>query len=263
MFRIFLIFALILTTSFVFCDDDDPIEELGDEVRELLESIEESDEVSENWHKEVRERAEEIQRNLQEILRDAFRERLEDEVEELQERIEEEEEEENEEEVRELRGRIKKIQAALEGDHHKKLRSFIKEYLPEMATILQRLQKENPEEFEETIDNLYEDMEELEELKRENPDMFALAVRAQRHSIRSEILADRYRETKDEALKKQLLESLNIVFDTKIAMQKHEMQHLVRELQELKERLTRKVTNKGKIIQQRFEEMTGQTDFDW
>ena len=260
MYKNFLILIVILTMSFIFCDDD-PVEEIGDRMRELLESIEESDEVSEDWHKDVREKAEQIQRSLQEILHDAFRERLENELDELQDRLKEEDDDEVE--SRKIRSKIQKLKAALHGDRHKKLRNFINEYLPEMGGILEKLQKENPEEFKETIENLYDDMTELEELRRENVEMFLLAVKAQRHSIRSEILAQSYRETKDDDIKKQLLESLNVIFDTKIIMNKHEMQHLARELQEVKERLTRKVKNKNKIIEQRFEQMTGQTEFDW
>lgn len=246
--------------SFIFCDDDF-VEEIGDEMRELLESIEDSDEVSENWHKEVREKAEKIQRSIQEILHRAFRERLENELEKLQDQLEEQED--NQENAQKIRRKMQEIKVVLHGDRHKKLRNFIKEYLPEMDDILEKLQKENPKEFKETIENLYDDMAELEELKQENPEIFSLAIQAQRHSIRSEILAQRYKETKDIEVKKQLLESLNIIFDAKIAINKHEMQHLVKELEEIKDRLTRKLANKAKIIQQRFEQITGQTEFDW
>lgn len=260
MYKFFFIFILMVPTSFIFCDDD-PIEEIGDEMRELLESIEDSDDVSENWHEEVREKVEKIQRSMQEILHSAFRERLENELEKLQDQLEVEKD--NEEDTQKIRRKLQEIKAVLHGDRHRKLRNFIKEYLPEMVGILEKLQKENPEEFKETIENLYVDMTELEELKQENPEMFSLAIQAQRHSIRSEILAQRYKEKKDAETKTQLLESLNIIFDAKVAINKHEMQHLARELEEVKNRLTRKVANKSKIIQQRFEQITGQTEFDW
>ncbi|WP_372369880.1 hypothetical protein [Candidatus Uabimicrobium sp. HlEnr_7] len=260
MFKYFILSTLFFSLCFVLCDDEDHIEEFSEEIRELIEHIEDTDDVDEHWHHEIREKAKHLQHELQEMLHEAFREKLQDVVENLGDRLEEENEEEEKDEIRE---KIEKIRSFINQNRHKELKEFINKYIPEMNEVLNRLKREDHEEYAETIEGLHDDMRELSELKEENIEMFHLAVKHQRYTIKSELLAAKYRENQNNETKKQLLEVLNVIFDARIEMNKREMQALAEELKEVKERLHKKVMNKKQIIIHRFDDLVGKTEFDW
>ncbi|MCX7703493.1 MAG: hypothetical protein N2234_05275 [Planctomycetota bacterium] len=110
---------------------------------------------------------------------------------------------------------------------------------------------------------------ELMELKERDPHMFELMVAEMKLKRRIEEVVHQYHKTdnpdKRDALREELKELLEKLFDIKIQMQAHQIERLMKELEELKAMHKKHMENRDRIIEKRLKELLGENEggFDW
>jgi hypothetical protein len=149
-----------------------------------------------------------------------------------------------------------------------KIRAFLKEFYPEKLEELERLREENPAAFAREIQGCVREIQNLENLKKNDPERFKEVIELRKLERESMRIAESYRRERDTnkkvEIKQKLREILNCIFEHKNKEQQREIEHLSQELDRLKKRIESRTQNKDKILDRRINEMTGEKDeSDW
>jgi len=153
----------------------------------------------------------------------------------------------------EISSAVKKIQAAE----------------PDFYKSLMVIRKEDDAQFRDLVTDWIFHQRDMEEMKKFNPGEFdkkfkpMFDLQKQERAITAKYRLAEDSSTKDN-LKKQLMDTLNKLFDKKLELQKDELKELEKRLSEVKQDIERRRQNKDKIIQRRFEELVGvEEDLRW
>jgi hypothetical protein len=105
---------------------------------------------------------------------------------------------------------------------------------------------------------------ELEEMRLNDPEKFELVSAIDELEKSSKEIAEKYRQGKDtenkEAVKEQLAESLDKLFEMKIQLEELEQKRQEKELAKKKERTEKRKSQKKEIIQLRLDDLLGKND---
>ena len=111
------------------------------------------------------------------------------------------------------------------------------------------------------------DEQRLEELKRNDPEMYELSKKDEDLNREAMQLGDQIRRAprdSREALKKQLQETVQKHFDARQARRELQLKRLAEEIEKMKSTITKRQEMKEQIIGRRVAELAGeQTDFDF
>ncbi len=144
---------------------------------------------------------------------------------------------------------------------------FVGTHSPLFREALVDLRREDPEEFAETMDDISRFIEEFREVQQEDPAEAEMMLQLEVKEMESEIVAQRFHETKNPEQKAKLREQLggmlNQLFELKQHAQEKELHYLEREMRELRERLGRRAENRQRIIERRMKDLLGDHEDDW
>lgn len=145
---------------------------------------------------------------------------------------------------------------------------YLKDVEPRAVKRLQELEENEEEEYWEVLIELAEALEEVEELEQEEPEYAALYERILQGEIKIETLGDAIRnedsEPEREKLRAELKALLPVAFEDRLNETRMELEFLQREVEEVKAEWERLNTNKEKIIERRYNEVTGaDDDLEW
>ncbi len=141
---------------------------------------------------------------------------------------------------------------------------WLEQHVPLGSSELKELKKEYPEEYEEEIYYIAENIEYLQEVQARHPEMFERLVKAENLEIKTWKLAEEIEQTKDEEAKKQLTTQLRTIleeiFETRLQERILEIQELEQEINEMKTLIEKRKTMKEKIIERHMMEILSSDD---
>ena len=144
--------------------------------------------------------------------------------------------------------------------------TFIGKHMPYTRKTLDRLKRTDPEEYEERLEYLTEDIECYYEAREEQPRLAVMLLETMMLENRCRELVATLNRTRDpkerEILKKQLRGKLSQIFDLRMKEREEELRELEAEAAELKGLLEKRAKNRDRIIDRRFNELTEGEDDD-
>ena len=145
--------------------------------------------------------------------------------------------------------------------------AYVKEMSPSKYERLSKLKIIRPLEYKENILRIIEEKMRMDEIKIVDPERFEQILRQQKLDQKSWQLAEKYKGAdakSKETIKKELVSTLNELFDLKEADKIREIARLENELKKLKDMIDSRNKNRERIIDKRFNEMMGQPEYlEW
>jgi len=165
----------------------------------------------------------------------------------------EEEEEWDEEEVREWENEMLGALMELE---------------PAAVPMVRSLREKDIEEYYEVLKDVYESLEECEEISEEDPAAGKLCRAILQSEIRIAVIGEQYRSTKDSKMRAALKGKMEIqvaeAFTLRMKEGEMELKYLMKEMEELKKNIEIRKTHTKEIIQRRVREELGEDDhLEW
>ncbi len=261
--------SLILSvgTSTAPADEREELEERLEQIRERIERFEAGDEKP---PRDLVREEEALEREL-----DRFEEgesdreehgHLRAELREIQREIERHERKDKEP-PRELVERAEHLEREIHekeaGEHEHDERREIDHALDRLARLnppeaeaLRKLWREEPEEIHEIMGDVMPWIEEMEELRREDPELFEFEKKSRHLGFVCERIADEVRKASGEARKEligELRRHLKELFEARLAVRKLQIRRVERELKELRTQVERMSTQSEKMIERRMQ----------
>ena len=148
------------------------------------------------------------------------------------------------------------------------IHEFLEDKLPERAEEMARLREREPEAYRHEIMMIGEMVMRYREMMEHNPELAEAFILSHKMEAECNRLAEEIRETEDQekqrALRSKLKLLLEKVFDLRLKEPEMHIRNLEKEVNEMKDMIERRKTNKDKIIQRRLKDMTGErNDLDW
>ena len=148
---------------------------------------------------------------------------------------------------------------------------FMAEQFPawrkELAELGRRAE-EGDERAERERDEMFEHVRHLYFLSKENPKEFAVQKRIHNLEAESHHLGGKFREAQSEKAKEEiggeLKKLLSDLFDLREKQREREAEEIARELERIREMLAKRRANRERIIERRFQELTGMDEgLEW
>ncbi len=180
---------------------------------------------------------------------------------------------EEEEEEQELEIIQEEITEILQSDQGEELLEFVRDEFPlGTENLLKSILDEDPYEAIEQLEYWVEIKEEYYDLRRYRPSLAGTFLEFHKLEAQSLLLAQEIRilranqaNTSNIArIEQQLRDVLEKSFDLKLQFQNEELVDLERELSELRSLIEKRTSAKDTIIDRRYEELTGDTEYlEW
>jgi len=147
-----------------------------------------------------------------------------------------------------------------QGSHsEKEIIEWVKLYVPQGFSQLKDLKKENPEEYENELLQLSDQIDYLNEVKQRSPEMFNRLVEAENLEFESWLIAEKASRSKDQGkkneLKAKLKELLEKIYQIRLQEVAMEIKDLEKELSEVRAMFEKKKAMKTAIIDHRLREL--------
>jgi hypothetical protein len=135
---------------------------------------------------------------------------------------------------------------------------------PEFYTELINLKEKMPGEFQNIIRDLIEESRGLQELKDHDPEAYKEALKTKSLERKERQLSRKYRESKNDAEKKDIEADLKPVldelFDLHLKQRQREVKRLEEQLAKIKQDIEERKENKDKIIENRLADLIGKNE---
>lgn len=147
--------------------------------------------------------------------------------------------------------------------------SYIRSVEPRAVDVMEAWsEEEDGDEYIGTLIEIFESMEEIEELKEEAPQFAALYNRILASEIKMEFLGYAIQEAESDeeraALENELKTLLPRAFEDRMKEAEMEIAMLRKEIAEVEAEWKKRQANKEKIIQKRFQDLVGENEgLDW
>lgn len=142
--------------------------------------------------------------------------------------------------------------------------AFLESRLPETFAGLQQLRQNEPALYEVEVRNLGHLVRHYRELEKNAPELAEGLLRAHRLDHQCRQLAERIRAAPNDPektrLKQQLQQTLDEIFELRIAERELEVKHLERELNHIRSLLDTRRQAKDQIIERRMRDLTLEVD---
>lgn len=146
------------------------------------------------------------------------------------------------------------------------MRRIEKEY-PEIYAHLERSKQENPQSFRRDSARLLKELQRIEQVKREDPELYKVEANELRMNLRVHELTQKIRNSRGEereGMKKELRGVLNEMFDVREGRKALEMQRLERRMKELQQEIQTRRENKDIIVEQHMQRLIGESSaWEW
>jgi uncharacterized membrane protein YccC len=154
---------------------------------------------------------------------------------------------------------------ALSPEQRQKFMEFLREYDPRVLQQLKKIQAERPGEFGQRLSGEWRRLAQLMVLRVKDPKLFDALIKHRDLSRESRELASSVRaaktEEEKEALREELAENLNQIYDLQQEMWEEKIAALEKRLNELREMLEKRAQHRGEIIERRIKELTGEEEY--
>ena len=154
---------------------------------------------------------------------------------------------------------------ALSPEQRQKFMEFLREYDPRVLQQLKKTQAERPGEFGKRLSGEWRRLGQLMMLREKDPKLFGALIKQRDLSRESRELASSVRaaktEEEKEALREELAENLNQIYDLQQEMWEEKIAALEKRLNELREMLEKRAQHRGEIIERRIKELTGEEKY--
>ncbi len=154
------------------------------------------------------------------------------------------------------------------------MRGFYKKQFPKIYPKINDLIKEweNEGDMTDTMERIIDTFSELSEIQEEEPELFKEYRAVSGFELESVFLGQEVRVLKKKAVAfkavtaktKVLKKILATLFEAKMILEKKEIERFKAEVKKMTQRLKRRVEKKDRIIQKRFNQLTGEEDdLEW
>lgn len=154
---------------------------------------------------------------------------------------------------------------ALSPEQRQKFMEFLREYDPRVLQQLKKIQAERPGEFGKRLAGEWRRLAQLMMLREKDPKLFGALIKQRDLSRESRELASSVQaaktEEEKEALREELAENLNQIYDLQQEMWEEKIAALEKRLNELREMLEKRAQHRGEIIERRIKELTGEEEY--
>jgi hypothetical protein len=116
--------------------------------------------------------------------------------------------------------------APLSAERESEALAFAREHHPELATLIEKLRKDNRRQFDQALRQLSQDRDRLVRLKKQSPPQYDLALAAWKLDSRAHLLAARMTLSQDPALEAELKQVLRDRVDVRLKQLKFERDRL-------------------------------------
>lgn len=141
---------------------------------------------------------------------------------------------------------------------------FTKKRMPLTYKMLCELKQEEPEEFEEYIEEIFDGIEHFRCIAEVDPAAAQALLRAHEMELETQHLAEEIHATHDDAkvetLRTKLRAKLSKAFELHLKEPLFELKMLEKEVAEIRTMLEKRRANKESIIQRRLDELIGEHD---
>ncbi len=138
----------------------------------------------------------------------------------------------------------------------KHLFSILSEVNPELIDKIKTWQQVNPDRANRMLARMYGRMQDLIQLKMDDPPMYELKVADIKLDTRSRVLSLSYRRTPTDEVRDELLTVLKQHFEIRQKIREHELERLKSKIGELESQLEERAHNREKLIDKQFQSMT-------
>ena len=158
------------------------------------------------------------------------------------------------------------VTAPLNEDEKESVLARIKREHPEVYDWLLFVEIHNREQYTQITNELIKFERIMRLCEQHDPDRYQRLRAIQDLSFQERLLAEQYKKTKSEEEKRDLKirimrEVLDKLFDLKLEERKVEVKELEDKLRKIKEEIAQREKRKKEILEQHFEEITGQLDY--
>jgi hypothetical protein len=138
----------------------------------------------------------------------------------------------------------------------KHLFSILSEVNPELVEKIKTWQQVTPERANHMLARMYGRMQDLIQLKIDDPPMYELKVADIKLDTRSRVLALNYRRTPTDEIRDEILSVLKQHFEVRQKIREHELERLKARIGELESQLEERASNRETLIDKQFQSMT-------
>ncbi len=136
---------------------------------------------------------------------------------------------------------------------------YVETYHPAHIEEFKHMKLADPEQYEREVTEIWRRTEELKALKREHPGLYDLEIGQEQLEEKAYRLARAYQAAKNKTeelkIKEQLEKTVSEQFDAREKIKEYEVKQMEDELNEVKEKLSQRKTNKKMIVQQRVNQL--------
>ncbi len=152
------------------------------------------------------------------------------------------------------------------------IRDFLQEMQqnsPQDYKRLIELRRKNPQEFKKVIKRIFHERKnkEFEKIKKHDPELATLIEKEMKLSRQLEELLQKMEKLNYEqraAQSEEIRKLLTEIFDIRVAKHEYEISKVQKHLEEMKQTLERRLTNKQSIIDKKAKDIIGEQDeWDW
>lgn len=153
----------------------------------------------------------------------------------------------------------------LSPEQRQKIMEFLREYDPQGLQQLKKIQAERPGEFGKRLSGEWRRLAQLMMLRERDPKLFDALIKHRDLSRKSHDLAASVQtaetEEEREAIRAELGENLNQIYDLQQEMWEEKIAVLEKRLNELREMLEKRAQHRDEIIERRIKELTGEEEY--
>jgi hypothetical protein len=150
----------------------------------------------------------------------------------------------------------------------KEVLDYLRQFYPEGISELKTLKINRPQVYRRALSRAFREMRFLQDLKTRDPAKHKQMILEKQLESEGRVIAKKYRKSRDEEEKTRLKDKLRALlersFDLRQLNRQMEIDRLEAKLQDLKEQNRRRIENKQDIVENRLNDMIGESSqLEW
>lgn len=135
--------------------------------------------------------------------------------------------------------------------------AFASEHHPELARLLEQLQKSRPHEFQRAVRELSQQIQTLEKLREKNPTRYTHQLELWKNNSQIRVLVAKWSRDQDDALEQEIRALLQQRRDMKLAQLKVDQQRLAEQMQKVEKQIA---TMSDSQVEREWEQLAKKTN---
>jgi hypothetical protein len=160
-----------------------------------------------------------------------------------------------EESTKELKSE-KKARSGVSDEQRQAAMTFAEQNHPELARLLEQLQKSRPNESARAIKELTQQIQALERLREKSPARYASQLEAWQHESQIRVLMARWARSHDAELETQIRELLKARREARLAQLRSDKERLLEQQQKIEQQLAAMEQPEDELVDKEWEQLS-------